>query len=130
MTTTYHVALKPADFARCKRFLIRHGAKPSGLIHPTLMAMRGKRLIGVFGTEPHPQAVFIAGPLFVNLPNPAFVMKNLLFMYEGLMQSAGVKQCSFGVQKENTRWRGAIEKMGYIQYHDTPEVAIYKRVWA
>lgn len=113
METTYELATTPQDFRKCHKLLNDGGVTFTKLQSPTIMALRGKDIIGVVSTFPYKDYIIVE-PLYVDMEavngNPAFVVKNLITAYETVLMLAGVHSYRFSVLKENEGWMNVVLK--------------------
>lgn len=93
--TEYMLATSPADYRKCKEFLNTQGFENVKLSFPTIFAKRYLSIVGVLGTLPRKDMI-LAGPLAVGVKgNSGFIALNLMRVYEGILQKAGIKLYNF-----------------------------------
>lgn len=116
---TDYLLAKKKDFIECAAFT---GNQPEDFLWPVIMAKRNNVLIGVMATQNRDELV-VAGPLKVDLPNPAFVALRLIDYYDRVMAELGIKKYYLSVLKEDEKWNQSILKSGlsicgdFDQYH-------------
>jgi hypothetical protein len=125
--TVYRLARSPKDFQRCHALLAEQGVERSPLSYPTVMALRGDRLMGCL-SRIQSETMIIAGPLAVSSPRPIITVMRLVEAWELVLWHAGVRSYHFGVQlPQHKAWLTIIEKVGLQPYSKDEQVVWFKR---
>jgi hypothetical protein len=117
--TIYRLARSTKDFRRCHALLAEQGVERSPLSYPTVMALRGDRLMGCLSRIPSDTAV-IAGPLAVSSPRPILTVMRLIEAWELVLWRAGVRSYQFCIDAtKHKTWLQMVEKAGLEPFsHD------------
>ena len=127
--TEYKLATT-ADYVKCHTLMRDLGEIDAPIRWPTLVAKRGKKVVGFLGTIPSKEAV-IAGPLAVDLEeieNPAFVALRLFDLYDQILYTAGIEVYLFTVEVGNKKQISLIERsFGLEPYTEQDGMAWFRR---
>jgi len=111
MSTSYKLIYSSEDKKEVESFLNKAGIEFDDLKFPSVVARRGREVIGVIGTVPSDRAV-IAGPIHVEVNgNQSFVLKNLITAYERILQRAGVTVYNFSLKEDNKKFLDTLERL-------------------
>jgi hypothetical protein len=104
---------------------------PCKLGWPTVVAVRGNKLLGFLSTQERDEAV-VAGPLMVNCrkgKSKAFVCLRLVEAYDNLMRAMGIRKYLFHVAKDETpAWVRQVDEAGiYAIINETDAHLWYER---
>lgn len=128
--TQYYLVTRQPDYKRCQG-LLRQTEFPARQLHfPTVMALRGDKLLGfVTTTTQVPRAPVCAGPLVLDphLSRPIFVAMRLMEGYEQILEAAGVTSYIFGIDKTHPQWFAAMQRLGMPRYRETDEAWWFQR---
>ena len=77
---------------------------------PTVVAVRGEKIIGFLATVPTDKAI-VAGPLVVDLPVKGPTIMRLVEAYENVLKLAGVSSYVFSIREGDTTYQRMAEKV-------------------
>lgn len=103
MSTSYKLISSYEDRRAAESFLNENKIEFDDLKFPSVVARRGREVIGVIGTTPTDSGI-VAGPIHVKVNgNQAFVLKSLITSYENVLKRTGVTMYNFCTD-EDTGW--------------------------
>ena len=95
---------------------------------PVVVAKRKNKIVGFLGTQDREDMV-VAGPVEVKLKIKAFVLKNLIEIYDALLKKLGMKEYLFSVDKKQEKWIAQIEILTiYEKVSETDDYVWFKRI--
>lgn len=105
MSTYYRLAL-PED----KEYIYNQFSLAIRLEAPTVVAIRGNKMIGYLGTT-ITDDIAICGPGKVIIDNPGIVWMKLHFAYDYYFQATGRKGYLIWVDEEDAHWAGILARL-------------------
>ena len=106
---TQYRLMDEADDARLRRLAKKHGMPVDGFDFPTVVAKRGRKIVGFLSTIPTKSAI-VAGPLVVDLPIKGPVTMRLVECYEAVLRDAGVTSYVFAIPEDSVSWQRNAEE--------------------
>ena len=126
MSDTEYILIKEENAWEIARAFLDHRGVNSSISHPTILAVKDKKVIGILGTHTE-NNVIQAEPLVVDFPegNDAIIALNLVQNYEEALLEVGVTSFSFSTYEDNEEWIGIIKRFYGIE----PYAYAHGRAW-